>query len=111
MLNISECMKRTMKNKNLEVAEIAKKTGMSKSTIHDLENGTTVDPRISTIDKLCSGIEISVDEFLYGGKTGRIQTFFNKFKELEEEEQETLLTMYEGATNAVSERRKQYKAN
>lgn len=108
MLNISECMKRVMKSKNIEVAEIAKKTGMSKSTIHDLENGTTIDPRISTIDKLCAGIEISVDEFLYGEKTGRIQTFFNKFKELEENEQETLLTMYEGARHAVSEKKKKY---
>lgn len=111
MLNISDCMKRTMESKNLEVAEIAKKTGMSKSTIHDLENGTTTNPTIKTIAKLCEGIEISVDEFLYGEKKGRVQTFFNKFKELEEEEQETLLTIYEGATNAVSERRKQYKAH
>lgn len=111
MLNISECMKRTMESRNLEVAEIAKKTGMSKSTIHDLENGTTINPTIRTIAKLCEGIEISVDEFLYGEKKGRVQTFFNKFKELEEEEQETLLTIYEGATNAVSEKRKQYKAH
>ncbi|MGP4972002.1 helix-turn-helix domain-containing protein [Psychrobacter aquimaris] len=108
MLNISECMKRTIKNKNLEVAEIAKKTGMSKSTIHDLENGTTANPTIKTIARLCEGIEISVDEFLYGEKKGKIQTFFNKFKELEEEEQETLLTMYEGARHAVSERKKKY---
>ena len=69
MLDISECMRRTMKNKDLEVATIAKKTGIAKSTIHELENGTTKNPTIKTVVKLCEGIEITVDEFLYGKKT------------------------------------------
>lgn len=69
MLNISECMRRTMDNRNLEVATIAKKTGIAKSTIHELENGTTKNPTIKTVAKLCKGIGISIDEFLYGKET------------------------------------------
>lgn len=69
MIDISECMRRTMKNKDLEVATIAKKTGMAKSTIHELENGTTKNPTIKTVVKLCEGIGITVDEFIYGKKT------------------------------------------
>ena len=38
-------------------------SGVTQSTVSDIVNGTTKNPTVSTIKKLCDGFEISIREF------------------------------------------------
>lgn len=104
MVNITESMNR-LKEKGYTVAEISRKTGMSKSTLYDLENGTTPKPRIETIDKLCSGLNISIDEFLYGNNYGKLLSILKEIMKLDEKSREYVITTLEATTKAMQQKR------
>lgn len=105
-MNISESMKRLLEKEEMSLKKIAEKTNVSESSLSEIKKGKRPNPGIETIVKICEGMKISIDEFIYGEKEGEIQTLLNEFKELDKKEQESLLTMFKGATHAVLEKRK-----
>lgn len=104
MINITKSMK-MLKEKNFSIAEISEKTGISKSTLHDLENGTTSNPRIETIDKICKGLNISVDEFLYGNQYGKLLSISREIMKLDDISRDYIITSIIATTDAVKKRK------
>lgn len=49
--------------RNITINKISNISGITQSTVSDIVNGTTTNPGVVTIKKLCDGFEISVREF------------------------------------------------
>ena len=49
--------------RQLTINRISTISGVTQSTVSDIVNGVTSNAKISTIKKLCDGLEISVREF------------------------------------------------
>ncbi len=66
-MNISEAVVRRIlelcRQEELTVNALCNISGVTQSTVSDIVNGTTYNPGISTIKKLCDGLEIDVREF------------------------------------------------
>ncbi|MAZ67501.1 hypothetical protein CL652_01890 [bacterium] len=61
---IAAKLKSLKKQRGLSQSDLCKKTGLAYHTIAKIENGSTSDPRVSSLKKLADVLEISVDEFL-----------------------------------------------
>lgn len=53
---------------NLTLAELAEKTGVSKTQINDIENGK-VSPRLDTLEKLAVGLGVDICDLYISDKT------------------------------------------
>lgn len=51
------------KEKELSVNALSNAAGVTQSTVNDIVNGTTRNTGITTIKKLCDGLEISIRHF------------------------------------------------
>jgi transcriptional regulator with XRE-family HTH domain len=51
------------KEKHVTPYRIAKNVGMNPSTLNNILDGRFNDPRFSTIEKVCNGLNISLKEF------------------------------------------------
>lgn len=49
--------------RNITINKISTISGITQSTISDIVNHVTINPRMNTIKKLCDGFEISVRTF------------------------------------------------
>ncbi len=49
--------------RGITVNKLSTQSGVTQSTVNDIISGTTQNPGICTIKKLCDGIEISIQEF------------------------------------------------
>lgn len=62
--NIASNLRRIRKSKNMSLDMLARKTGVSKSMLGQIERGESI-PTISTVAKITNGIGISFEELLY----------------------------------------------
>lgn len=51
--------------KNITVNKLSTICGITQSTLNNIINGQSKNPTISTIKKICDGLEISLWEFFY----------------------------------------------
>jgi transcriptional regulator with XRE-family HTH domain len=51
------------RERGLTVNALSNISGVTQSTVNDIINGTTRNPRIATIHKLCDGLDIDVRNF------------------------------------------------
>lgn len=51
------------KEREITINRLSIMSGVTQSTVNDIINGETRNPGISTIKKLCDGMEISIQEF------------------------------------------------
>ena len=51
------------KEREITINRLSIMSGVTQSTVNDIINGETKNPGISTIKKLCDGLEISIQEF------------------------------------------------
>ena len=58
-------IKEARENKRLSQEELAKRSGVSRTTIVFLENGKTEDVKISTLQKLASALGMTVQEIFF----------------------------------------------
>lgn len=65
MRNVAQNLKTLRVKKNLEQKDVAKETGLSLSTIINIESGITSDISINTIVKLAEFFDVKVHEFVY----------------------------------------------
>jgi transcriptional regulator with XRE-family HTH domain len=56
-------LKRLRRDKGWNMQQLAAAAGMSRTTLHHLEQGTVAQPRVSTLHKLASALEVSIDAF------------------------------------------------
>lgn len=66
-MNISQAVVKRIeglcREMNLTVNALSNVSGVTQSTVNDIVNGTTYNPGIVTIKKLCDGLGISVRDF------------------------------------------------
>lgn len=57
-------IKGVRKSKNMSIYELASKSGLSDSYLGRLENGKRKDPSISTVIKIATALEISIEDLI-----------------------------------------------
>ncbi|MDD4796826.1 MAG: helix-turn-helix transcriptional regulator [Eubacteriales bacterium] len=68
---LGQHLKKCRKQKNISGNSLAKKAGLSQSTISAIEHGHK-SPTIQTLDKLCGAMDLSLEDFFAGlGQTNR----------------------------------------
>lgn len=60
---IVERMKELAAEHNMTIHQIIQKGGLNQATISELMNGRTKHPKVSTIQKFCDGLDISLNTF------------------------------------------------
>jgi len=60
---IIERMKELAAEHNMTIHQIIQKGGLNQATISELMNGRTKHPKVSTIQKFCDGLDISLNTF------------------------------------------------
>lgn len=60
---IIERMKELAVEHNMTMHQIIQKGGLNQATISELMNGRTKHPKVSTIQKFCDGLQISINDF------------------------------------------------
>lgn len=65
---IIERMKELATEHNMTIHQVIQKGGLNQATISELMNGRTKHPKVSTIQKFCNGINISISDFFNNGK-------------------------------------------
>ena len=66
-MNIGEAVKLRIielcKNKGITINKLATESGITQSTLNNIVSGRNNSANISTVKKLCDGLEISIQEF------------------------------------------------
>lgn len=60
---IVERMKELAAERDMTIHQVIKKGGLNQATISELMSGRTKHPKVSTIQKFCDGLEISLEIF------------------------------------------------
>nr|WP_285841590.1 helix-turn-helix transcriptional regulator [Exiguobacterium sp. MER 193] len=63
---IIERMKELAAERNMTIHQVIQKGGLNQATISELMNGRTKHPKVSTIQKFCDGLQISLNDFFNG---------------------------------------------
>ena len=68
-MNIGEAVKERIlelcQERNLSINKLSNFSGVTQSTVNNIVSGRNNSTTISTIKKLCDGLEISVEEFFH----------------------------------------------
>ena len=68
-MNIGEAVKERIlelcQERNLSINKLSNISGVTQSTVNNIVSGRNNSTTISTIKKLCDGLEISVEEFFH----------------------------------------------
>ncbi|SFC63337.1 helix-turn-helix domain-containing protein [Clostridium uliginosum] len=73
MSYISDFLKNTRIEKKLTLKELSYICGVGPSTISDIETGTSLNPRMGTLQKLANALEVSVNDFFENENTTIIE--------------------------------------
>lgn len=60
---IIERMKGLAAEHNMTIHQVIQRGGLNQATISELMSGRTKHPKVSTIQKFCNGLNISISEF------------------------------------------------
>ena len=60
---IVERMKELAAEHNMTIHQVIQKGGLNQATISELMNGRTKHPKVSTVQKFCKGLDISLNDF------------------------------------------------
>ncbi|WP_034808495.1 helix-turn-helix transcriptional regulator [Exiguobacterium sp. AB2] len=63
-------MKELASEHNMTIHQVIQKGGLNQATISELMNGRTKHPKVSTIQKFCDGLGISLTSFFNDTKFG-----------------------------------------
>ena len=97
-MNVLERIKRLMQQRNWSVYRLAKKSGLSQSTLsHVFRNDS--EPTISTLETICATFGITMAEFFADGEfvplTEEQREVLDKWAQLSSEQKQLLLSMME----------------
>lgn len=60
---IVERMKELAAERNMTIHQVIQKGGLNQATISELMSGRTKQPKVSTIQKFCNGLNINLKDF------------------------------------------------
>ncbi|WP_214754946.1 helix-turn-helix transcriptional regulator [Exiguobacterium sp. s16] len=60
---IIERMKELAAERNMTIHQVIQKGGLNQATISELMSGRTKHPKVSTIQKFCNGVDITLNDF------------------------------------------------
>ncbi len=60
---IIERMKELAADRNMTIHQVIQKGGLNQATISELMSGRTKHPKVSTIQKFCKGLDITLNDF------------------------------------------------
>lgn len=60
---IIERMKELAAEHNMTIHQVIQRGGLNQATISELMSGRTKHPKVSTIQKFCNGLDISLNDF------------------------------------------------
>lgn len=82
-MSLGENIRRIRKNKNLSIMKLKELTGLSKSTISDLENDKS-SPTADTLQKIADALGIPVSDFFKDESDEEIEKTVTEYHELEQ---------------------------
>ncbi|TCI42994.1 MULTISPECIES: helix-turn-helix transcriptional regulator [unclassified Exiguobacterium] len=56
-------MKELAAERNMTIHQVTQKGGLNQATISELMSGRTKHPKVSTIQKFCDGLEMTLNDF------------------------------------------------
>ncbi|TCI24831.1 XRE family transcriptional regulator [Exiguobacterium sp. SH5S13] len=65
---IIERMKELAAERNMTIHQVIQKGGLNQATISELMSGRTKHPKVSTIQKFCNGLDITINTFFDSNK-------------------------------------------
>lgn len=65
---IIERMKELAAERNMTIHQVIRKGGLNQATISELMSGRTKHPKVSTIQKFCDGLNITISQFFDSSK-------------------------------------------
>lgn len=65
---IIERMKELAAERNMTIHQVIQKGGLNQATISELMSGRTKHPKVSTIQKFCDGLSITLNDFFNSEK-------------------------------------------
>lgn len=65
---IIERMKELAAERNMTIHQVIQRGGLNQATISELMSGRTKHPKVSTIQKFCDGLSISLNDFFNNSK-------------------------------------------
>lgn len=60
---ISQRILQLCRERNITIGKLCSEAGTTASTVHDIVTGTTKNPRVFTLKKLCDALNITLSEF------------------------------------------------
>ena len=60
---ISQRILQLCRERNITIGKLCSTAGTTASTVHDIVTGTTKNPRVFTLKKLCDALDITLSEF------------------------------------------------
>lgn len=63
-MNINDNLNKLIRGNKLNITKIAKESGVDRSVIHKILDGTNVNPRINTVKRLADYFGITIDEII-----------------------------------------------
>ena len=67
---IIERMKELAAERNMTIHQVIQKGGLNQATISELMSGRTKHPKVSTIQKFCDGVDITLNDFFNNQRFG-----------------------------------------
>lgn len=52
--------------RGMSITELSRRSNISRHTLHKLENGTSNNPTVATVDAICRALEKKPDEIFFG---------------------------------------------
>ena len=69
LMNVGEAVKQRIlelcQQQNLSINQLSNMSGVTQSTVHNIISGRNRSTTISTIQKLCDGLGITIEEFFH----------------------------------------------
>ena len=56
------CVQEIRKKQYLTIRELAEKSGVAKSTLQEIERGSTINPRLETMYRLAKALNVKIDD-------------------------------------------------
>ena len=99
-MGIKENLKVELKKRNLNRMDLVKLTGIPKSTIYSISEGTSIE----TVEKIAETLNISIEE-LTGKEGNSLKKLSKRLNKLKKDEQENIIMMIETAISTYEKRK------
>lgn len=99
-MSIRENLKIELKKRNLNRMDLVKLTGIPKSTIYSISEGTSIE----TIEKIAETLNITIEQ-LTGKEDNTLKKLSKRLNQLRDDEKENIIMMIETAISTYEKRK------